>query len=188
MDGFSKEDLIKEIVADVELEINDEEIIRIILERKVSEKETPEKYTFGQKSADAVAKLAGSWGFIIIFITALTIWIIINANMGTSAFDPYPFILLNLGLSCIAAIQAPLILMSQNRQEKKDRQRAENDYRVNLKTEIIIRELYEKLDAIATNLSSPPPVDVAPYYRSNGGEEHEHRPQNLQGKGGAKFQ
>lgn len=103
--------------------------------------------TFGQRVADKVADFGGSWTFIISFVTFLLIWIAVNifflANKG---FDPYPFILLNLILSCIAALQAPVIMMSQNRQEEKDRERAKNDYMVNLKSELEIRMLHEKLD------------------------------------------
>lgn len=148
MEDLTRRNLIKEIIEDVKTEVEDEEIIRLILEKKVTRKENNEKYTIGQKAADRMAKIAGSWFFITIFAIILIVWIITNIHMAKNAFDPYPFILLNLALSCLAAIQAPLIMMSQNRQENKDRQRAENDYRVNLKTEIIIQDLYDKLDLI----------------------------------------
>ena len=101
--------------------------------------------TRGQRIADIVARFGGSWGFIISFFTILLLWILLNVLMFSKAFDPYPFILLNLILSCLAAIQAPIIMMSQNRQEEKDRIRAENDYVINLKAEIEIRNLHEKL-------------------------------------------
>lgn len=105
------------------------------------------KLTYGQKLADRVASFGGSWKFIIIFALFLFIWMIINVVfLATKAFDPYPFILLNLILSCIAALQAPVIMMSQNRQEEKDRERAKNDYMINLKSELEIRMLHEKLD------------------------------------------
>ena len=97
--------------------------------------------------------IAGSWAFIFSFIGILILWMALNIVMATKAFDPYPFILLNLVLSCVAAIQAPLIMMSQNRQEEKDRRRAENDYKVNLKTEIMIEALYNKLNAILAKQS-----------------------------------
>lgn len=101
----------------------------------------------GDKISDKVAKFGGSWNFIIIFFLILVIWILINTYiLFFSVFDPYPFILLNLILSCMAAIQAPIIMMSQNRQEAKDRIRSENDYKVNLKAEIEIRTLHEKID------------------------------------------
>ena len=103
--------------------------------------------TTGQRLADNVARFGGSWRFIILFGPFLAIWIMINALLlSNKGFDPYPFILLNLMLSCLAAIQAPLIMMSQNRQEEKDRQRAKKDYMINLKSEMEIRLLHEKLD------------------------------------------
>lgn len=106
-----------------------------------------EPLTTGQKMADSVASFGGSWTFIISFGVVLIIWIVANSVfLMNKAFDPYPFILLNLVLSCIAALQAPVIMMSQNRQEAKDRQRNEYDYKVNLKAELEIRMLHEKLD------------------------------------------
>jgi len=106
-----------------------------------------EKISVGAKISDKVAKFGGSWKFIILFFGILILWILINSFvLLTKTFDPYPFILLNLILSCIAAIQAPIIMMSQNRQEAKDRIRSENDYKVNLKAEIEIRTLHEKID------------------------------------------
>ena len=109
--------------------------------------EDEQEITFGQKLADKVAEFGGSWGFIIFFMTFLVIWILLNVFwLSHHGFDPYPFILLNLILSCIAAIQAPVIMMSQNRQEEKDRERAKKDYKINLKSELEIRELHEKID------------------------------------------
>lgn len=105
-----------------------------------------ETLTFGQRVADKIATFWWSWNFIIIFLSILTLWMIGNVIMGTQAFDPYPFILLNLCLSCVAALQAPVIMMSQNRQETRDRIRAENDYKVNLKAEVEIRSLHDKID------------------------------------------
>jgi uncharacterized membrane protein len=116
--------------------------------------EQGEKITLGQHIADRVALFGGSWRFIIIFAAILFSWIVINSYLlMKKPFDPYPFILLNLILSCLAAIQAPVIMMSQNRQEAKDRARAENDYLVNLKAEIEIRQLHEKIDHILINQS-----------------------------------
>ncbi len=107
------------------------------------------KLTFGQRLADRVASFGGSWSFIIIFGSTLLIWILINSIVLIKRpFDPYPYILLNLVLSCLAAIQAPIIMMSQNRQEAKDRLRGEHDYQVNLKAEIEIRQLHFKLDQL----------------------------------------
>lgn len=109
--------------------------------------EDEKEITFGQKLADKVAEFGGSWGFIIFFMTFLVIWILLNVFwLSNHGFDPYPFILLNLILSCIAAIQAPVIMMSQNRQEEKDRERSKKDYKINLKSELEIRELHEKID------------------------------------------
>jgi uncharacterized membrane protein len=105
--------------------------------------------TRGQKISDRVARFGGSWVFIISFFVVLTIWIIYNAMVPlTDRFDPYPFILMNLVLSCIAALQAPIIMMSQNRQEEKDRKRSENDYLINLKAELEIRSLHQKIDLL----------------------------------------
>lgn len=104
-------------------------------------------FTFGQKVADRVASFGGSWTFIISFGVFLLIWIASNVFwLANKGFDPYPFILLNLILSCIAAIQAPVIMMSQNRQEEKDRDRAKKDYMINLKSELELRMLHEKMD------------------------------------------
>lgn len=109
--------------------------------------ETSEPLTIGQRLADRIALFGGSWTFIIIFFLFILGWMVINVILlSGQPFDPYPFILLNLILSCLAAIQAPIIMMSQNRQEQKDRQRSEHDYMVNLKAELEIRLLHEKID------------------------------------------
>lgn len=131
--------------------MSDEEILRLLAESKISvntENKIKKNDTLGQKAADKIAKFAGSWAFIISFVSVLFVWMLVNVLLAAKAFDPYPFILLNLVLSCVAAIQAPLIMMSQNRQEEKDRQRALNDYKVNLKTEIMIEDLYNKVNKI----------------------------------------
>jgi uncharacterized membrane protein len=108
-----------------------------------------ETLTSGQKISDNVARFGGSWRFIIIFAVILTLWIIYNVmSTGKWQFDPYPFILMNLILSTIAALQAPIIMMSQNRTEEKDRQRSENDYLINLKAEMQIRSLNQKVDLL----------------------------------------
>jgi uncharacterized membrane protein len=108
-----------------------------------------ELLTKGQEISDKVARFGGSWKFIILFGVILTIWITFNvAALKSVIFDPYPFILMNLILSCIAALQAPVIMMSQNRQEEKDRKRGENDYLVNLKAEMEIRSLHQKMDLL----------------------------------------
>jgi len=111
------------------------------------EQEEKTTTTFGEKIADKVATFGGSWTFIITFLSFLVVWILINVFIFLNkGFDPYPFILLNLILSCIAALQAPVIMMSQNRQEQKDRERSKKDYMINLKSELEIRMLHEKID------------------------------------------
>ena len=145
--------LLKEVLRDIQKDMTDEEVLALLADSRVSvnPSEEKEKYTLGQRAADAIAKFAGSWAFIFSFTGGLVLWMVVNALLAARAFDPYPFILLNLVLSCIAAIQAPLIMMSQNRQEEKDRRRAENDYKVNLKTEIMIEDLYDKQDGLLSN-------------------------------------
>ena len=142
--------LLKDVLDDIRQDMSDEEVLALLANRKISVRpESEKKYTLGQRAADAIAKFAGSWAFIFSFIGILVLWMVVNIIMASRAFDPYPFILLNLVLSCVAAIQAPLIMMSQNRQEAKDRQRAENDYRVNLKSEVVVAELYKKLEQVS---------------------------------------
>ena len=142
--------LLQEVLEEIRHDMTDEEVLNLLAGSKisVSPKKEKEKYTLGQRAADTIAKFAGSWAFIFSFAGVLILWMVVNAILATKAFDPYPFILLNLVLSCVAAIQAPLIMMSQNRQEEKDRHRAENDYKVNLKTEIMIEDLYDKVNTI----------------------------------------
>ena len=144
--------VIKELLDVTDREFTDEELIRQLTLTGITQRAAQdEKSTLGQRAADAVARFAGSWAFIFSFIAVMVLWMAGNVLLASRAFDAYPFILLNLVLSCIAAVQAPLIMMSQNRQEAKDRQRAENDYRVNLKNELIIDDLYRKLDRILEN-------------------------------------
>ena len=146
--------LLKEVLKDIRHDMTDEEVLNLLADSKISESPTAEKYTIGQRAADAIAKFAGSWAFIFSFTGVLLLWMVVNTILAADAFDPFPFILLNLVLSCVAAIQAPLIMMSQNRQEEKDRRRAENDYKVNLKTEIMIEDLYDKVNAILAKQSA----------------------------------
>ncbi len=147
--------LLKDILDDIRQDMSDEEVLALLANRKISVRpDSEKKYTLGQRAADAIAKFAGSWAFIFSFTGVLVLWMVINVILAAKAFDPYPFILLNLVLSCVAAIQAPLIMMSQNRQEEKDRRRAENDYKVNLKTEIMIEDLYDKVNAILAKQSA----------------------------------
>ena len=140
--------LLREVLKDIRHDMTDEEVLNLLADSKISENPAgeKEKYTLGQRAADTIAKFAGSWAFIFSFTGVLILWMLVNTLLAAKAFDP--FILLNLVLSCVAAIQAPLIMMSQNRQEEKDRRRAENDYKVNLKTEIMIEDLYDKVNAI----------------------------------------
>lgn len=142
--------LLKEVLKDIRHDMTDEEVLNLLADSKISisPKNEKDKYTLGQRAADKIAKFAGSWAFIFSFTGVLILWMAVNIVLATKAFDPYPFILLNLVLSCVAAIQAPLIMMSQNRQEEKDRRRAENDYKVNLKTEIMIEDIFDKVTAI----------------------------------------
>lgn len=132
---------LNQIVADA---LEEEELITQKLKNP-----TKELTTTSQRLADKVAQFGGSWAFIISFFIVLITWIVYNLQAPIEKiFDPYPFILMNLILSCIAAIQAPIIMMSQNRKEEKDRQRAENDYMINLKAEIQIRALHHKIDLL----------------------------------------
>ncbi len=144
--------MLKDVLDDIRQDMSDEEVLSLLANRKISVRpESEKKYTLGQRAADAIAKFAGSWAFIFSFVGVLVLWMVVNIIMAAKAFDPYPFILLNLVLSCVAAIQAPLIMMSQKPSgRKKDRMRAENDYKVNLKTEIMIEALYDKLNAVHT--------------------------------------
>lgn len=140
--------LVNEIISDVKHDMSNEEIIALLADSRIAANPDKEKYTFGQRAADKIAKFAGSWAFIFSFTVLLILWMVGNVTLAKRAFDPYPFILLNLVLSCVAALQAPLIMMSQNRQEEKDRRRAENDYKVNLKTEIMIEDIHGKMNRI----------------------------------------
>lgn len=145
-----KEKELLDYILDNDLGLDDDQAVMLIKDaiNNKSKQKSKEDYPLGARAADKIAKFAGSWVFIIIFIAMLMIWMLINLKMKDRAFDPYPFILLNLVLSCLAAIQAPLIMMSQNRQEEKDRQRAEDDYIVNLKTEIMIRDIHRHLEEL----------------------------------------
>lgn len=133
-----------------ELSQLDKEVVESIRQQDVIANNLNEHFssqrTFGEQLADKIASFGGSWQFIILFGMVLLLWIGINIWLLSHPFDPFPFILLNLVLSCLAAIQAPVIMMSQNRQEAKDRLRAEEDYRINLKAELEIRQLHEKMD------------------------------------------
>ena len=136
-----------------ELAVIDFDVMKAIRDNSILSENLQDKaegaLTLGQKLADKIATFGGSWTFIISFFSFLTVWIVMNVIfLNSKTFDPYPFILLNLILSCLAAIQAPIIMMSQNRQEQKDRQRADHDYKINLKAELEIKLLSEKMDHI----------------------------------------
>lgn len=141
-----------------ELTAVEKEVFQHLRERKHTSRnvnlDLDDKLTFGQRMADRIASFGGSWTFISIFLGTLAFWVVLNsfilANIGRT-FDPYPYILLNLFLSMLASLQAPLILMSQNRQALKDRVRAEHDYEVNLKAELEIMALHKKLDDLRLN-------------------------------------
>ena len=135
------------------LSIQDKEVLDSFKNRELVVADLGENYfenlTFGEKLADKIANFGGSWTFILSFFTFIVIWIVLNLwLLATKPFDPFPFILLNLFLSCLAAIQAPIIMMSQNRQESKDRFRNEQDYKVNLSSKLEIRLINEKIDQI----------------------------------------
>ncbi len=135
-------------------EKDEEEILDLLVNNPITvdvDKESDKHMTFGDKVADKLSEIAGSWAFIIGFTSFLLLWIILNVLILKNAIDPYPFILLNLLLSCLAALQAPIIMMSQNRQSKKDTIRNKNDYRTDLKSELILEQLYERLEKVIQN-------------------------------------
>ena len=137
-------------------EADEDELIDLLIDQPISidvDKQEEAKMTFGDKAADKVSEIAGSWGFVLGFSFFLVAWVVINGVVLAegSEIDPYPFILLNLVLSCIAALQAPIIMMSQNRQAAKDSLRNQNDYRTDLKSEIILEELHDKMEMILKN-------------------------------------
>jgi len=139
-----------------ELSVLEQDVIRSLKEQEIiaenTNKEIAASTTLGDRLADTIASFGGSWKFLIMFGVGMSVWILFNSVQATGkSIDPFPFILLNLVLSCLAAVQAPVIMMSQNRQESKDRVRAEHDYRVNLKAELEIRQLHSKLDMLLTH-------------------------------------
>ena len=145
---------IVEMLLKKNLESNDEEeLINMLIDEPIAvdiDKQSDINRTFGDKVADKITEVAGSWNFIIGMVIFLILWIILNIYVLENA-DPYPFILLNLLLSCIAALQAPIIMMSQNREAKKDRLRSSNDYKTDLKSELILEELHREISRLTTN-------------------------------------
>lgn len=153
----TKKEIVQMLLKNSSLEEADEdELIDLLIDQPISidvDKQEEAKMTFGDKAADKVSEIAGSWGFVLGFSFFLIAWVVINGIVLAegSKIDPYPFILLNLVLSCIAALQAPIIMMSQNRQAAKDSLRNQNDYRTDLKSEIILEELHDKMEVILKN-------------------------------------
>ena len=151
---LTKKEIVKMLLKNNELEAQDEEeLLDLLVDQPISidvDKQEEAKMTKGDRLADKLSEVAGSWGFILGFTAFLLFWIILNTFVlrGDRQLDEYPFILLNLLLSCLAALQAPVIMMSQNRQAKKDSLRNQNDYRTDLKSELILEELHHKTDEI----------------------------------------
>ena len=143
-----KKDLVKKLLKQ-EFNIEDEDdLIEMLIDRPITvdiDKQEDKSLTTGERLADKLSEIAGSWSFIIGFSVFIIIWIIINGILLKRASDPYPFVLLNLILSCLASLQAPIIMMSQNRQAKKDSLRNQNDYQVDLKSELILERLHEEI-------------------------------------------
>ena len=152
MDKSKKKEIVKMLLKNKE-EIDEEELIELLFEQPIAvdvDKLDKNNLKFSDRVADAITNIAGSWYFIIGFSLFLIIWILLNVYLWDNV-DPYPFILLNLLLSCIAALQAPIIMMSQNRQSKKDSLRNQNDYRVDLKSELILEQLHDHIELILSN-------------------------------------
>ena len=153
----TRKEIVKMLLRDNELEAQDEEeLLDLLIDQPISidvDKQEEAKMTKGDRIADRVSEIAGSWGFILGFSGFLLFWVILNTFIlrGDLKIDQYPFILLNLLLSCLAALQAPVIMMSQNRQAKKDSLRNQNDYRTDLKSELILEELHNQMQEILRN-------------------------------------
>ncbi|MDO4368016.1 MAG: DUF1003 domain-containing protein [Bacteroidales bacterium] len=146
----SKKELVKKLLKNNNIEGNEEELLEMLIDQSIAIDPDKEKLSKGDKLADKFTEIAGSWTFIIIFTICLVLWIFLNLTKIIE-LDAYPFILLNLVLSCLAAFQAPIIMMSQNRQSKKDSERSRNDYRTDLKSELILEELHDKMELILSN-------------------------------------
>lgn len=152
---YSKQQLVGMLLRSEELNDQDaEELINLLIEQPLAidvDKQEEAKMTFGDKIADKLSEVAGSWAFILGFSLFLICWIVLNGVLMTKPVDEYPFILLNLVLSCIAALQAPVIMMSQNRQAEKDSLRNKNDYIIDLKSELILERIAEKIEKLEKN-------------------------------------
>ncbi len=152
MDKSKKKEIVKMLLKSKE-EIDEEELMELLFDQPIAvdvDKLDKNNLKFSDKVADKITEIAGSWYFIIGFSSFLIIWILLNIYLWDNV-DPYPFILLNLLLSCIAALQAPIIMMSQNRQSKKDSLRNQNDYRIDLKSELILEQLHDHIELIISN-------------------------------------
>lgn len=152
MDKNKKKEIVKMLLKNKE-DIDEDELIELLFDQPIAvdvDKMDKNNLKFSDKVADKITQIAGSWYFIIGFSLFLIIWILLNLYLWDNV-DPYPFILLNLLLSCIAALQAPIIMMSQNRQAKKDSLRNQNDYRIDLKSELILEQLHDQIELLASN-------------------------------------
>ena len=151
---INKKELVKKLLKQ-EISAEDEsELLEMLIDRPITidvDKQEDSSLTTGEKLADKLSEIAGSWGFIIGFSAFIIVWIIINTAILNKASDPYPFVLLNLVLSCLASLQAPIIMMSQNRQAKKDSIRNQNDYQIDLKSELILERLHEEIQESIRN-------------------------------------
>ena len=152
MDKSKKKEIVKMLLKNKE-DIDEEELMELLFDQPIAvdvDKMDKNNLKFSDKVADKITQIAGSWYFIIGFTLFLIMWILLNIYLWNNV-DPYPFILLNLLLSCIAALQAPIIMMSQNRQAKKDSLRNQNDYRTDLKSELILEQLHDQIERLAAN-------------------------------------
>ena len=152
MDKSKKKEIVKMLLKNKE-DIDEDEIMELLFDQPIAvdvDKMDKNNLKFSDKVADKITQIAGSWYFIIGFTLFLIIWVLLNIYLWDNV-DPYPFILLNLLLSCIAALQAPIIMMSQNRQSKKDSLRNQNDYRIDLKSELILEQLHDHIELLISN-------------------------------------
>lgn len=152
----TKKEIVKMLLNENLQEQDEQELLDLLIDKPISidvDKLEETKMTRGDRVADKISEVAGSWTFIILFILFLVFWIVLNTFILTkeNSLDPYPFILLNLVLSCIASLQAPIIMMSQNRQAEKDSLRNQNDYRTDLKSELILEELHDQMTVLQKN-------------------------------------
>lgn len=149
----TKKEIVKMLLNKEISDYDEEELLELLIDEPIAidvDKEDKKNIKLGDKIADKLTKIAGSWTFIIVFSSFLITWVLLNLYVFKN-LDPYPFILLNLLLSCIAALQAPIIMMSQNRESKRDSLRSQNDYRTDLKSELILEELHDRMERIEQN-------------------------------------